>query len=79
MNIIKFDYNKLRGRIVEKYGNLDAFAKAMEISERSLSLKLNSHRYFTHDQIKKACELLDIRAGDIHENFFTLKNAGGIA
>ena len=74
---MKFDYNKLRGRIVEKYGNLSAFAKAMNMSMRALSMKLNSHWCFTHDQIKKACELLDIGAGEVHACFFSMKSTGG--
>ena len=36
-----FDYSKLKGKIVEKFQTQQAFAKAMELSERSLSLKLN--------------------------------------
>ena len=35
-----FDYSKLRGKIVEKYGNQGEFAKAMNWSERTLSNKM---------------------------------------
>ena len=36
-----FDYSRLRGRIVEKYKNQIEFARRMQWSERTLSLKLN--------------------------------------
>ena len=35
------DYSKLNGAIIEKYGTQYNFAKAMNLSERSISLKLN--------------------------------------
>ena len=37
-----YDYSKLLGRITEKYGTQAQFSGAMGMSERSLSLKLNS-------------------------------------
>ena len=37
-----FDFSKLSGKIVEKYGTQYNFAKAMGISEHSLSNKLNN-------------------------------------
>lgn len=36
-----YDYSRLSGKIVEKYGTQYNFAIAMKLSERSLSLKLN--------------------------------------
>ncbi|WP_243100261.1 MULTISPECIES: DUF739 family protein [Lachnospiraceae] len=36
-----FDYNKLRGRIVEIFNTQSNFASAMGWSERILSLKMN--------------------------------------
>ena len=37
-----YDYSKLLGRITEKFGTQARFSGAMGMSERSLSLKLNS-------------------------------------
>ena len=37
-----FDYRKLRGKIVEKYGSQSEFSVVMGLSERTLSLKMNS-------------------------------------
>jgi len=68
-----FDYSKLRGRIVEKFGVLSAFAKAMGFSDGTLSSKLFSKTYFTSDEIAVACELLDIPFEEIQPYFFTLK------
>lgn len=65
-----FDYSKLRGRIVEKYGCQRNFAEAFPISERSLSLKLNSVVFFKQPEISRACELLDIPAEEIPHYFF---------
>ncbi|RAV76589.1 DUF739 family protein, partial [Aerococcus mictus] len=37
-----FNYSKLSGKIVEIFGTQAKFAKAMKMSERSISLKLNN-------------------------------------
>ena len=68
-----YDYSKLLGRIVEKYGSQTRFAVAFGMSERSLSLKLNGQRTFKQTDISKACELLGIEGSDIPAYFFTLK------
>lgn len=71
MGRLKFDYSKLLGRIVEKYGTQSKFAAAMNLSERTLSLKLNSERYFKQTEIEKAAELLDIDCEEYFIYFFT--------
>lgn len=70
---LAYDYSKLLGRIIEKYSTQAAFAEAMELSERSLSLKLNGHRGWKQTEIAKACSLLELSGADIPEYFFTLK------
>ena len=37
-----YNYSKLLGKITEKFGTQGNFAKSMNISERSLSLKLTN-------------------------------------
>ena len=37
-----FDYSKLRGKIVEKYGSQSAFVRAFGTSENTFSLKMNN-------------------------------------
>ena len=68
-----FDYSKLRGRIVEKYGSQSSFAKAMDISERTLSLKMSGKRTWKQPEMCLAMELLGLSGNDIKDYFFTLK------
>lgn len=68
-----FDYRKLKGKIIEKYENQYSFAKAMNWSERTLSLKLNGERAWNQSDIYKAITLLDIPDYEINEYFFTQK------
>jgi hypothetical protein len=70
-----FDYSKLIGRIVEKFGTRRAFAEAIGISENSMSQKLSNKMAITTDDIKEWCkpEFLDINCDKIGVYFFTLK------
>lgn len=68
-----FDYCKLRGRIIEKYGNQIRFAKAMSWSERTLSQKMNGKTSWKQTDICKAINLLGLSISDIQEYFFTIK------
>ncbi len=68
---MSFSYGKLKGRIIEKYGSQTAFAEALGVSTRTLSLKMNNRIYFAQDEITKAARLLDIDMTDIDSYFFT--------
>ena len=68
-----FDYSKLRGKIVEVFGSQRMFAKAMEWSERTLSLKMNNVIAWKQTDIAKAISLLGIPDDAIQEYFFTIK------
>lgn len=68
-----FDYSKLRGKIVEKFGTQTEFSKAMNLSERTMSLKLNGRRAWKQDEICRAVGLLELSNEDIQDYFFTLK------
>lgn len=68
-----FDYSSLNGRIVEKFGSQYNFAKAMGLSERSISLKLNGKVGWKQLEIAKAVEILEIDSGDIPQYFFNLQ------
>lgn len=68
-----FDYSKLSGRIVAKYGTQLNFANAVGLSERSVSLKLNSKIGWKQSEIIKTCNLLDIAVAEIPDYFFTDK------
>lgn len=68
-----FDYSSLSGKIIEKYGSQYNFAKAMGLSERSISLKLNGKVGWKQVEIAKAVEILEIDSGDIPRYFFNLE------
>lgn len=67
-----YDYSKLRGRIIEKFGSQAKFAEAMQWSERTTSLKLNCEVYWKQPEISKAIRLLAIPENQIQLYFFTL-------
>ena len=68
-----FDYSKLRGKIVEKYGNQGEFAKAMNWSERTLSNKMKGKIAWKQTDILSAVGLLGLSENDIQDYFFTIK------
>ena len=68
-----FNYNKLKGRIVEIFGNQIEFAKAMQMSEKTLSLKMNGKVSWKQHEIVKAISLLGLTKDDIQEYFFTIE------
>lgn len=67
---MSFNYDKLRGRIVEMFGSQGKFAKSMGWSERTLSLKLNGVRSWKQPDICKAIQLLHLKESDIPIYFF---------
>ena len=67
-----FNYQKLLGRITEKMGSQAEFARRMELSERTISLKLNGKVPFKQHDIVKASNLLEIDNSDIAAYFFTV-------
>lgn len=72
---MEFDFSKLSGRIVEKYGTRSAFAAEMGYSESMLSYRLNNRINFDTEEIYNIClpEHLDIPAQEIPAYFFTPK------
>ena len=70
---MEFDFSKLLGRIIEKFGTRGAFAAAMGMAESALSNRLSNKTHFDAEEIHLACELLGIEPEDIHVYFFTLK------
>lgn len=71
INKTPFDYKKLRGLIKEKYDTQSVFAKAMGLSNVSISNKLNNNVEWKQEEIEKAIVVLDIAHSDIHSYFFT--------
>ena len=70
---MEFDFSKLLGRIVEKYGTRSAFAAELGMSDQSLSCRLNNKLPLKGEEIYKMSELLCIDAQDIPAYFFTPK------
>lgn len=71
VNYMAFDFSKLSGRIVAQYGTQYEFAKAMGISEHTLSMKLNNKVSWKATEIAKAVSLLKLDYSAIPEYFFT--------
>ena len=65
-----YEYRKLRGRIVEKYGSIRVFAEAVGISEVSVSKKMNGRAGFSQKDIENWCDLLEINREEIPDYFF---------
>jgi len=66
-----FSYAKLKGRIIEKFGSQRDFAKAIGISECSMTAKLRGHTYFSQPEIFKIVKALDIDPKAVTSYFFT--------
>ena len=68
-----FDYNKLNGKIKERFNNRNDFAKLINLSSNSLSKKLNNKVPLTSPEIYKIVEILGIEISEIPIYFYTLK------
>ena len=70
---MSYNYSKLRGKIIEKFGTLGEFSKAMKWSERTNGLKLNGRVEWKQNEIITATRLLGIRSEDIDIYFFDVE------
>ena len=68
-----YDYAKLLGRIIEKFGSQARFADAIGLSERTVSLKLNGKLGWKQQEIARCCAVLGLTPDDIPAYFFDLK------
>ncbi len=66
-----FDYSVLKGKIKEKFGTQEAFAKSLGISGVSLSAKLNNRVEFTQAEMIKTCEILVVPIENIPIFFYS--------
>lgn len=68
-----FDFNKLRGRIVEKFGTCTNFAISLGKSKVWVSTRLNNVVPWSGAEIAQVCkaDCLDIPAEEIPTYFFT--------
>ncbi len=68
-----FNFDKLKGRIVEKFGTREVFAEALGLKPGRLSERLSGKMHFKANEITRAVELLEIDVSEIGEYFFTPK------
>lgn len=68
-----YDYSKLNGRIAEICGSQAEFARRMNMSQHTVSHKLNNRVGFRQDEIEDALEVLRIERVDVPMYFFTVK------
>ena len=61
---VKYNYDKLKGLIREKFKTQDNFAKDMKMAPNTLSSKLNNQTDFTSTEISTAVELLDVKTAE---------------
>lgn len=62
--------DKLKARIIEKFGDQKHFAEAMGINESTLSRILSTGREWKGSMMMKAIELLEIPAVQVDSYFF---------
>lgn len=70
---MEYDYSKLKGRIVEKFGTVSAFADALGIKVQAISPKLRGRKTITKADIIEWKQLLEIDTDDIGMFFFMPK------
>ena len=70
-----FDFSKLRGRIIEKFGSCAVFAVAVGLPESSVSARLHNKVMIDSEEIMlwSQPDMLDIPAEEIHIYFLTPK------
>lgn len=62
-------HNKLRGRIVELYGSVTKFSKAINTSAQTANAKVAGKTGFSRDDIVAWSEALNISNADCYEFF----------
>ncbi len=67
-----YDYAKLAGKITEVFTTQARFAEAMNLSERSISMKINGKIGWKQSEITRACNLLGLENAEIPVYFFAL-------
>lgn len=67
---MSFNYNKLRGKIIEVFGSQEKFADELGISTNALSRKLNNKISLSQQDIIQWSELLGIPDSEYKSYFF---------
>ena len=61
---------RLKGRIIERYGSIREFAKAVNICQSTMSFLLNGKAVWRSDKMEAAIKLLGIANDEIAFYFF---------
>lgn len=67
---MNYTYDRLRGRIIEKYGSQEKFAEILGLSSNSMSKKMNGKTGFSQKDIVRWSQLLDIDKSEYSSYFF---------
>ena len=70
-----YDYSKLKGKIIEVCGTQGEFAKRMDISNKSVTNKLNGKCFWKQLEIEKALEVLHLDKTEIQPYFFYIRSS----
>lgn len=65
-----FEYKKLKGRIVERFGTIREFSRHVSASEQSISMKLHCKTGISQDDIIEWSGVLEIPRNNWAEYFF---------
>lgn len=70
---MKFNHDKLAGRIKEKFGSQAALAKFLGWPESKLSNRMRNKVHFDDEEIWTLCatDCLDIKGEEVHLYFFS--------
>ena len=70
---MEYDYSKLTGRIIEKYGSRCNFASKLGVARQTVENKLHGKTGFSRNDIHKWSEALEIEKNDYLAYFFAQK------
>lgn len=70
---MKYDYSKLKGLVVEKYGTIGNFAQSFGESRQNVSCKMNDKVEWSREDMIKICGMLGQPTSMIPALFYTLK------
>lgn len=70
---MKYNFDKLKGKIKEIFDTQNEFANAMGMAPNTLSCKLNNQSEFSSNEISRAIDLLHIESAEEAWNIFFTK------
>lgn len=71
--MITYDFSKLRGKIIEVYGNYKFFSEEIGMDNATFSRKINNKVRFTHDELFKMARALKLKENEYQQYFFNHK------